>query len=87
LRKVYDQLSIIFFMLHLVAAFVACFFESYVGASLQSGKNIFLTNEVVNVINTLVGAVISIIYLTIVSGGGRRICSGVGGHIVTNTCL
>jgi len=40
----------------LVAAFVATTFESYLGATVQ-GRIGFLTNEVINFINTLVGAV------------------------------
>jgi len=43
----------------LLSAFIATNFESYLGASIQGSKK-WLTNEVVNFINTLVGAVCSI---------------------------
>jgi uncharacterized protein (TIGR00297 family) len=43
----------------LISAFVATNLESLIGATLQSKFN-WLTNEVVNIINTLIGAVIAI---------------------------
>lgn len=43
-----------------VAAFIATNLESVIGATLQSKWN-WLTNEVVNVINTLIGAVVAIL--------------------------
>eukprot|EP00667_Euglena_gracilis_P013905 EG_transcript_14381 len=42
----------------MVAAFIACNFESFLGATIQ-GKVGWMTNEVVNAINTTVGAVIA----------------------------
>lgn len=42
-----------------VAAFVATTCESYIGATIQ-GKIPFLTNEVVNFLNTLIGAFVAI---------------------------
>jgi uncharacterized protein (TIGR00297 family) len=44
-----------------IAAFVATNIESVIGATLQSRFN-WLTNEVVNFINTLIGAVIAILF-------------------------
>jgi uncharacterized protein (TIGR00297 family) len=52
-----DALSIIWCM---IAAFVATTIESLIGASLQD-KFDWLTNEVVNIINTLIGAIVSIL--------------------------
>ena len=44
------------------AAFVATNIESVLGATLQGKKNLeWITNEVVNFINTLIGAVIAMI--------------------------
>lgn len=43
-----------------IAAFVATNLESVIGATLQS-KLSWLTNEVVNVINTLIGAIVAIV--------------------------
>jgi len=40
-----------------IAAFVACLFESYIGASYQNNK--IMTNEFVNLINTVIGAIIA----------------------------
>jgi len=40
-----------------IAAFIACLFESYIGATYQ--QHAFLTNELVNLINTVIGAVIA----------------------------
>ena len=39
------------------AAFIACLFESYIGASYQNGS--IMTNEFVNLINTIIGAIIA----------------------------
>jgi uncharacterized protein (TIGR00297 family) len=44
-----------------VAAFLACNFESFLGATLQEKEGLeWMSNEVVNFINTLVGASIAI---------------------------
>jgi uncharacterized protein (TIGR00297 family) len=43
-----------------IAAFVATNLESVIGATLQS-KYTWLTNEVVNIFNTLIGATVAII--------------------------
>ncbi|MFN6220573.1 MAG: DUF92 domain-containing protein, partial [Aphanizomenon sp.] len=42
-----------------IAAFIATNLESVIGATLQS-KYIWLTNEVVNIFNTLIGAIAAI---------------------------
>lgn len=52
-----DVLGIIFCV---IAAFIATNLESVIGATLQS-KYTWLTNEVVNIFNTLIGAVVAII--------------------------
>jgi uncharacterized protein (TIGR00297 family) len=44
----------------IIAAFVATMIESLIGASLQD-KFAWLTNEVVNMINTLIGAIVAIL--------------------------
>ncbi|NEO25748.1 MAG: TIGR00297 family protein [Kamptonema sp. SIO4C4] len=44
----------------LIAAFIATNLESVIGATLQAKLN-FLTNEVVNIINTSIGAVVAIL--------------------------
>ena len=46
----------------LIAAFIATTAESYIGASLQ-GRIPWLTNELVNLINTLIGAVVAIAWM------------------------
>ncbi|TAE61655.1 MAG: TIGR00297 family protein [Nostocales cyanobacterium] len=51
-----DILGIIFCI---IAAFIATNLESVIGATLQS-KYTWLTNEVVNILNTLIGAVVAI---------------------------
>ena len=43
-----------------IAAFIATTAESYIGATAQ-GKIRFLTNEVVNFINTSIGAAVAIL--------------------------
>lgn len=43
-----------------VAAFIATNIESVIGATLQS-KYIWLTNEIVNIVNTLIGAMVAIL--------------------------
>jgi uncharacterized protein (TIGR00297 family) len=46
------------------AAFTASTLESYIGALWQNDRNFrFLTNDVVNIINTTLGAIISILML------------------------
>lgn len=46
----------------IIAAFVATNFESVLGATLQGKKNVeWMTNEVVNFINTLIGATIAVL--------------------------
>jgi uncharacterized protein (TIGR00297 family) len=45
----------------ILAAFVATNLESVIGATLQSKYN-WLTNELVNVINTLIGAVAAVLF-------------------------
>lgn len=52
-----------------VAAFIATNLESVIGATLQSRIS-WLTNEVVNVINTLIGAVVAIGLAVLVQGLG-----------------
>jgi len=52
-----DSMGII---LSIVAAFVATNFESVLGATLQNDFD-WLTNEVVNIINTLIGAIVAIV--------------------------
>lgn len=49
----------------MIAAFIATNLESVIGATLQS-KLSWLTNEVVNVINTLIGAVVAILLAVLV---------------------
>jgi uncharacterized protein (TIGR00297 family) len=44
-----------------IAAFVATNIESVIGATLQS-KYVWLTNEVVNIINTLIGAIVAMLF-------------------------
>lgn len=48
----------------LLAAFIATNIESLIGATLQS-KYTWLTNEVVNIINTLIGAIAAIVFALI----------------------
>jgi uncharacterized membrane protein len=49
----------------ILAAFVATNIESVIGATLQS-KYVWLTNEVVNIINTLIGAITAILFALVV---------------------
>ena len=52
-----------------VAAFMATMVESYIGATLQGKKEIsWMTNEVVNFINTLIGASIAMVLGVLVLG-------------------
>lgn len=48
-----------------IAAFVATNIESVIGATLQS-KYVWLTNEVVNIINTLIGAIAAMLFAVVV---------------------
>lgn len=48
----------------LLAAFIATNIESLIGATLQS-KYTWLTNEVVNILNTLIGAIAAIVFALI----------------------
>lgn len=52
-------------VLCIVAAFIATNLESVIGATLQS-KFDWLTNEVVNVINTMIGAIVAILLAVLV---------------------
>jgi uncharacterized protein (TIGR00297 family) len=45
----------------LVAAFIATNLESVIGATLQS-KFDWMTNEVVNILNTLIGAIAAVLF-------------------------
>ena len=47
-----------------LAAFLACYCESYIGATYQSDKFAWLSNELVNLINCAIGAFISIVLYT-----------------------
>jgi uncharacterized membrane protein len=52
-----------------VAAFMATMVESWIGATLQGKKEIsWMTNEVVNFINTLIGASIAMVLGVLVLG-------------------
>jgi uncharacterized protein (TIGR00297 family) len=53
----------------LVAAFIACNFESFLGATYQ-GKVAWLTNEVVNAINTTVGAAVAMAAAALLAAAG-----------------
>jgi uncharacterized protein (TIGR00297 family) len=48
-----------------IAAFVATNIESVIGATFQS-KYVWLTNEVVNIINTLIGAITAMLFAVVV---------------------
>ena len=61
----------------LIAAFFANFVESYIGASFQTEKYSWLTNEVVNLINTAVGAVAAMSIYALLGLGVPAI--GIGG--------
>jgi uncharacterized protein (TIGR00297 family) len=56
-------------LLCVVAAFVATNLESVIGATLQ-GKFDWMTNEVVNFINTLIGSIVSVLLLLAWTGLG-----------------
>jgi len=45
----------------MVAAFIACNCESLLGATLQNDKHAWATNEVINFINTAIGAVLAMV--------------------------
>ena len=47
------------FMVVLVSAFVATTIESYLGATIQDDK--FFTNEMINFINTSIGAIVAVL--------------------------
>lgn len=57
-------------MLCIVAAFIATNLESVIGATLQS-KFDWMTNEVVNIINTLIGAIAAVLLVLAWHGLGR----------------
>jgi uncharacterized membrane protein len=46
-------------MVVLVSAFVATTIESYLGATIQDDK--FFTNEMINFINTSIGAIVAVL--------------------------
>jgi uncharacterized protein (TIGR00297 family) len=50
-----------------IASFIATNLESVIGATLQS-KYTWLTNEVVNIFNTLIGAIVAIILAVVFQG-------------------
>jgi len=50
-----------------IASFVATTIESIIGASFQQGQYEWLTNELVNLINTLIGALIGVLLQSVIS--------------------
>ena len=59
LAYVLGLISVMGILICVISAFVATNFESVVGATFQDNFD-WLTNEVVNIINTFVGAIVAI---------------------------
>ena len=59
-KKIQFFILINVFITYIASAFVANFFESFIGATFQSDKFSWLSNELVNLINTAVGAALAI---------------------------
>ncbi len=59
----------------IVAAFIATNLESVIGATLQA-KFEWLTNEVVNIINTMIGAIVAIVLAVLVQALAYQVVVG-----------
>ena len=68
-----------------MAAFLACYCESYIGATYQSDKFQWISNELVNLVNCAIGAIISIALFTIFSGGQLGAVAGASSSMLSRT--